>query len=482
MIFRFALFFVAFILSFEANSQINFIEIDDRSASELNILKYLEINSRNLSSIICFLDTADIGYKYSSLDIKKKSQEFTGQLYFLIVKFNSRSRENLELKFFGYKIQESQFYIKSELFGILDQSSGVYDNSYSNLPLEIKKIDLTQCQKDKKMSTLLTSSLFPAIADIAKSTQNHKKELVLLQKNLILESNIKQVEKTVLAYRNSLDSLSKLFSNLKIDFKENKSSVDKKYESSRDVYLSVDIKSNFINDIFSNSFSKIVVGFNLIDTDTKKCKFSLNFGVQQSSDFWNKGNFQNQVLSLYNPNQQLDELLVSSSNVKENYNLSATSAVIGFDLKHYLGKSKAYTGIYGNLVKPIIYNLSFANTSGEFDYVGVSNAIQEPLTNIPELGLVSGVSYVGNKSDLEGKLKTFYDFGAMFGYSIGERSPVDINFSLGLTTSKKFDLLQSNSAISSSYGEYNSIATINSTQISVPRFWNLGFSVRKYLN
>jgi hypothetical protein len=482
MIFRVTLFFVAFILSFEANSQINFIEIDDRSASELKILKHLEINSGNLSSVICFLDTADVGYKYSSLDIKKKSEEFTGQLYFLIVKFNSRSRENLDLKFFGYKIQESQFYIKSELFGFLDQSSVVYDNSYSNLPLEIKKIDLTQCQKDKKMSTLITLSLFPAVSDIAKSTQNHKKELVLLQKNLLLESNIRQVERTVLTYRNSIDSLSKLFSNLKIDFNDNKSSVDNKCESIVDVYLSVDTKSNFINEIFSNSLSKIAVGFNLIDTNSKKSKFSLNFGVQQSNDFWSKVDFQNQVVSVLNPNQQLDELLVTSTEVKENYNLSATSAIIGFDFKHYLGKSKAFFGLYFNLAKPIVYNLSFANTSGEFDYVGVSNAIQEPLTNIPELGLLSDVSYVGYKAHMIGKLSMYYDFGLMSGYSFGEKSPLDINLSVGFTTAKKFSLEKSNSAVSSSYGDYNSLATVNATRVSVPCFYNIGLSFRKYLN
>lgn len=217
-------------------------------------------------------------------------------------------------------------------------------------------------------------------------------------------------------------------------------------------------------------------------SESLKNKLSFSFGVQQSNDFWNKENFQNQVTSVLKPNQQLDELFVSSSNVIENYNLSATSAVIGFDLKHYLGKSKAYIGIYGNLVKPIVYDLNFTNTSGDFDYVGISNAIQEPLTNIPELGLISGVSYVGFKSDLAGKLKVNGDFGFMSGYSFGEKSPLDINLSVGLTTSKKFVLERSNTSISSSYGDYNSLATVNTTQIAVPRFWNVGLSVRKYLN
>ena len=208
----------------------------------------------------------------------------------------------------------------------------------------------------------------------------------------------------------------------------------------------------------------------------------LNLGLQQSNDFWSNETIQPQVNNFPGSSMQLDELLVISSNVKENYNLSVTSGAFGLDLKCYLGKSKAYIGIYGNLVKPIVYDLNFTNTSGAFDYVGLSNSIQEPLTNIPELGLFSGVSYVGYKSDLTGKLKTFYDFGLMSGYSFGEKSPLDINLSVGFTTSKKFDLERSNSAISSSYGEYNSLSTVSTTQIAVPCFWNVGLGVRKYLN
>ena len=208
----------------------------------------------------------------------------------------------------------------------------------------------------------------------------------------------------------------------------------------------------------------------------------LNLGLQQSSDIWRNESIQPRVNNFPGSSIPLDELLVKSSNVKENYNLSATSGVFGLDVKYYLGKSNAYIGIYVNLVKPIVYDLNFTNMSGEFDYVGISNSIQEPFTNIPELGLFSGVSYVGYKSDLTGKLKTFYDFGLMSGYSFGEKSSLDINLSVGFTTSKKFDLERSNSAISSSYGEYNSLSTVSTTQIAVPCFWNVGLGVRKYLN
>lgn len=216
--------------------------------------------------------------------------------------------------------------------------------------------------------------------------------------------------------------------------------------------------------------------------DKFNLNIDLNLGLQQSNDFWSKWTIQPQVNNFSSSSMELDELLVLSSGVEENYDLSSTSGVFGLDFKYHVGKSKAYIGIYGNLVKPIVYDLNFTNTSGAFDYVGFSNSIQEPLTNIPELGLVSGVSYVGYKSDLTGKLKTFYDFGFMSGYSFGEKAPLDINLSVGFTTSKKFDLERSNKAISSSYGVYNSLATVNTTQIAVPLFWNVGLSVRKYLN
>ena len=224
------------------------------------------------------------------------------------------------------------------------------------------------------------------------------------------------------------------------------------------------------------------VGFKFNKTQENIVSLNFNLGIQQSYDFWNNENFQNQVVSVLNSNHQLDEILVSSSNVKEDYTLSATSAAIGLEIRSYLGKSKSFIGVYGNAVKPFIYDLNFTNTSGEFDYVGISNSIQEPLTNIPELGLVSDVSYVGYKSDLTGKLKTYYNFGFISGYSFGEKSPLDISLSVGLTTSKKFVVERSNTSISSSYGDYNSLATVNATQVSVPRFYNIGLSVRKYLN
>ena len=266
------------------------------------------------------------------------------------------------------------------------------------------------------------------------------------------------------------------FSNLDLSIPKKESS-DSLFRKVR-INLKANIGKN-ARDQFSQNF-QTSFGFEFIKGNS--WNIFINIGLQQSSDFWSKDDFPTQSLSVLNPNQHLDELIVSSSNVRENYNSTSTSAIIGVDFKSYLGKSKAYVGIYGNLVKPVIYNLSFSNTSGEFDYVGVLNPIQDPITNIPDLGLVSGVSYVGYKSDITGKLKVFYDFGAMLGYSIGEKAPLDISFAMGLTTSKKFDLNQTNSAISSSFGEYNSIATVNNTQIFVPRFWNVGFSVRKYLN
>ncbi len=223
-------------------------------------------------------------------------------------------------------------------------------------------------------------------------------------------------------------------------------------------------------------------GFKLNEPQENSLSLNINIGIQQSNDFWSNENIPAQVNNFSASSMQLDELLVTSSGVEENYDLSVISGVFGLDFKYYVGKSKAYIGIYGNLVKPIVHDLNFTNTSGAFDYVGLSNEIQEPLTNIPELGLVSGVSYVGYKSDLTGKLKTFYDFGFMSGYSFGEKAPLDINLSVGFTTSKKFVLERSNTSISSSYGDYNSLSTVNTNQIAVPRFWNVGLSVRKYLN
>ena len=70
----------------------------------------------------------------------------------------------------------------------------------------------------------------------------------------------------------------------------------------------------------------------------------------------------------------------------------------------------------------------------------------------------------------------------MSGYSFGEKSPLDISLSVGLTTCKKFVLDKTNSAVSSSYGIYNSLLTVNNSQITIPGYLNFGIGVRKYLN
>jgi hypothetical protein len=471
---------------------LSFLKLDAQ-ISKINLTGKLNLDTSFFSGfqkgrpstiLVCFLDSSKTEFKAVENSIRKKLPNFSSDVSFLILTFSPSLDRNDLISIGDYQILEPQFYILSDLCTMLDSTYLGFDWRYSDLPKALKKIDTKQCYIDKRTETLLNQVVWNTLGGFV-SIYKSNEYIMKLKSSNDREFKIQKDYTDRLVGNLNIDSLRNQLNGFQKDISDLKNQSDANVKmKTNDLHYYFWFSSifSFSNSFSSNNLTRVVLGRSLDFFKCKSVNLSLNIGVQQSNDFWSKGDFQNQVVSVLNPNQQLDELLVSSSNVKENYNLSATSAIIGFDFKHYLGKSKAYFGLYFNVAKPIIYNLSFANTSGDFDYVGISNAIQEPLTNIPELGLVSGVSYVGNKSDLAGKLNTFYDCGAMFGYSIGEKSPVDINFSVGLTSSKKFDLKQSNSTISSTYGEYNSIATVNSTQISVPRFWNLGFSVRKYLN
>jgi hypothetical protein len=266
------------------------------------------------------------------------------------------------------------------------------------------------------------------------------------------------------------------FSNLNL-------SIPKK-ESSDSLFRKVgfNLKANvgmYGRDQFSQNFQSLF-GFEFKKGNS--CNVFINLGLQQSKDIWKNGISEVAIDRVSQTNQEFNELLISSFNINENYVLSSTSGIFGLDFKRFFGEGISYLGMYGNVLIPIISDLKFENTFGEFDYVGLSNSIQEPLTNIPDLGLVSNVSYVGYKGELDGTLKPYGDVGLLFGLSLGKKALLDLNLSAGYITPRKFDLEQSNSAISSSYGNYNSLLTVNNSHVSVPGYLNFGIGLRKYLN
>jgi hypothetical protein len=221
-------------------------------------------------------------------------------------------------------------------------------------------------------------------------------------------------------------------------------------------------------------------GFEFIKGNS--CNVFINLGIQQTKDIWKNGFSESRVNSVSQTNQEFDELLITTSNIREDYILSNTSAFFGLDSKWSLKEGFSYWGLYGNLSFPITSDLGFENTNGTFEYVGISNSIQEPLTNIPDLGLFSNVSYVGYRNKLVGKLSPFGDGGLLFGWSLGRKAPIDLNVSIGYATPKSFKLEKINTAVSNSFGEYNSLSSVNNSKISVPGYLNFGIGFRKYLN
>jgi hypothetical protein len=214
----------------------------------------------------------------------------------------------------------------------------------------------------------------------------------------------------------------------------------------------------------------------------KNFEFGISAGPQSLNHTWGSGDIPYVESRLNSTGQHFDDLFISGRNVKEDYNLKVNSVLMGFDVKVSSEDSRLFSGIFVNCIKPFSSHLSYTNSGGLFDYVGLSNSIEEPLLNITELGLVSNVSYLGHSSNLSGGLKSFWQLAGLIGCSVGEKSLLDIYFSIGYITSKKFDLEKTNSIISSSYGDYNSLLTVNNSQVTIPGYLNFGVGIRKYLN
>jgi hypothetical protein len=219
-----------------------------------------------------------------------------------------------------------------------------------------------------------------------------------------------------------------------------------------------------------------------LDYKLKKIQFNISAGPQQLQESWGSSNIPYAVSKLNSTSQYFDELLITGKNISEEYTLKVNSVLVGLQVKFSCGNSRFFVGFTSNYSKPFSNILSYKNTSGLFDYVGFTSAVEESLLNMPDLGLLSNVSYVSYKSNISGSLKSFWQLGALMGYSFGEKSLLDLNFSIGYITSKKFELDITNSAISSSYGNYNSILTVNNSQITIPRYLNFGIGIIKYLN
>jgi hypothetical protein len=207
-----------------------------------------------------------------------------------------------------------------------------------------------------------------------------------------------------------------------------------------------------------------------------------NFGFENANISWHT--VQSGTMSTVEnfTNLNFNQLIVENNDVSETYRLSSKSVFLGADFLIQSDKNEWYGSVNLRSHLPFLESFNFQNTGGKFNYIGVSDAIQEHVTNIPDIGLLSNVSYIGYTSKLEGKLKVFYDFGVMIGHSFGEKLPIDLFLSINLTTNKKFKLKENYSAISSSFGNYNSLLSVNNSVVTIPGYLNFGLGLRKYLN
>jgi hypothetical protein len=472
------------ILSFlKSNAQISKINLSGKLNLESSFFSGFQ-KGKTKATLVCFLDSSKSEFKAVENSIRMKLPYFSKDVNFLILTFSPDLNRNDVVSIGDYQILEPQFYILSDLCSMLDSTYDGFDWRYSDLPSALKKIDTKQCFRDKRTETLLSEVVWNALGNfmafykaneyVVKLKSNNDREFENQHKyfvELVRNLNIDSLSNQVSIFQKDLSHI-KAQSELNVKIKT----------KGLPYYFSFNSVFRFSNDEFSKNLNRIVLGRNLDVFNWKMADLSLNMGIQLSNDFWVKENVEGSTTHLSYSNQLIEELVVTNSQIRENYSLKTQSVILGLDFKRFIPNRRLYWGLHGNLSFPFLDRFDFENAGGNFDYVGLSSSIQEPLSNIQDLGLVSNVSYVGYKGELEGKVKPFGDMGLLLGWSRGEGATLDFNLSIGYITSKKFDLDKTSSVISSSYGDYNSLLTVNNSQVTIPGYLNFGFGIRKYLN
>jgi len=362
------------------------------------------------------------------------------------------------MDFYGHKVLESQFFIYSNVFAISKFENSFFDSSYKSLPIQFLKVDLTKCLKDKKLSTFLTSYLFPAIEETWKLRVQKKMELELfgevnsLKQKLVFMSE----EREKLVFRQ--DSLNRVLGILNSEFKLSHSRINRFFDTKR----KFDIGFSVNQFVFTSGLTRPIpfLGINASYHLSSKLSVFACFTKLNSTTEFKLPDFSYELSGTHQGIKS--HVCVSDFSERNNINSSVLKVGLRYDVTTFFNlkwhKSKLLLGLDAGIIFNSDYR--YENLSGVFSYYGTTDVLSEEIHSISELGFEDNVSYQGVKGG--GKIQNSYFLASAidYFYSLGnsERCKLflecALNFNLVNGISNNFDQA---THVSSNLGNYNSI-------------------------
>jgi len=446
------------------------VTISNRLNSELDInVKIEEMQSSKLTAI-CFLDSMDVGFVNVMMELKAKAIESQSQVTFLIVKFSSRILDSESIHFYGNKILESQFYIKSNVFQITEEANHIFEIQQGKLPSRIKKVDLSKCLRDKKLSTYVVSFLFPAIDESMKLFERYSKDIAIRLELEAVTAFSMDIQSDQKKNRQQIDSLQKIVRELE----RSQTEVNVQIRTLSNEKSTISIGPN-IERLFSGKGLQSNISFGLKSIVQVGNGANVYFVGSLKNSSLNKSVFLSDTVYLSDVSSTKIARYVSRKDFTEEINLRYSLCQLGARvdvLKLSNSKiSKTNLLIGCDLGFRLNSKMSYKNSSGLFSYFGVSSNFIEEIHNIPELGLLDNVEYIG----VSGIYRLPNSFLYCLGFDLVRQLDNKGNFKIVFAGNYMADFKRSKSSLdivnkfnSSYYGDYQSVYAVNNSNIYFP--------------
>ena len=300
---------------------------------------------------------------------------------------------------------------------------------------------------------------FPIIELILK-----EQEVSMLSSNRLLERRLKSSDDMVKSLSNELKKIDAANEDLKKSLAEIKSNLD----NSNNEGGKLKIQLSYLPELGNTQLSNQALSAKLL-LRIKKSPMSIAFGYGQAGREWKSGtsNYYKQSLS-NNGNIPMD-IVTQGTEVTDKYSLKFNAALLGF--AYDINRLKIGLDFW----VPIKSSLTSENVTGMFDYYGISNQVLEPIVDIPSLGLVSNVSYTGDKFVFQNVVKSR---GAVhLGYEMDVLKNMSILPSLYFMSKSTLKNISNAENLTNGYGQYSGLVQYSESERKLSSVLYLNLSV-----
>ncbi len=201
----------------------------------------------------------------------------------------------------------------------------------------------------------------------------------------------------------------------------------------------------------------------------KNSLFNVSLGYGHSDKHWITSSFDYSQQSVNSESNVPMSIVTQGRNIQDNCSLKCNAAILGCEYH----SGNWIIGLDSWL--PINSILSCENKTGVFNYYGISDQVLEPIENIPSFGLLSNVSYVGEKSVFKDVMKTRIALHA--GYEINLLKNMSFLPSLCFISKSKFMNIPDSENLTNELGQYSSVIEYAISERNLSPSWYLNLSV-----